>query len=123
MNYKKTACFLVILFCLIENSSALAVTQLMSCPADRGNQRYVCLRDTVEKVKAHLEEKIFIVGYGSAKRRTPGTGMNVANSFRQDLIEELKEQNIRFNESMIEARDGGHHDESWIIVYAGTVGE
>jgi uncharacterized protein (UPF0147 family) len=97
-------------------SNTLAPTRLISCSAHKYDQVFGCINDAIDEVKKHPERKIYIIGYGS-KERTPGAGMRVADSFREQLINGLEKPGIRVNRLLIEAKDGGYHDEAWIEIF------
>lgn len=114
MNYRKVGCSLVILFCLSGNLSALAQNRLISCPGDRENQKFVCLKDAVDQVRGHLGEKISIVGYGNERQ-----GMALAEDFRYQLINTLRDMRLNVTDSLFTAKDGGSRSEPWIEINAG----
>jgi hypothetical protein len=123
MNYKKAGCFLMILFCLLGNTTTLAATRLISCRPNQVNQRFVCLDDAIAEVKPNLGNYvIYIVAYGSAKR-VPCTGGRIAAAFRRQLLDEIEGQRIHVDESLVIALDGGHRDEALIEIYACNSGE
>lgn len=115
MNNKKAGRFLVILFYLIANVSAVAAGRLITCVEQR-NQMFVCLPDAIEQVKNQPSGKhIRIVGYS---QDTPGEGKRIAIKFKQQLINGLKEQGIQVDESLFRAVEGGVTGKTMVEVYA-----
>lgn len=122
MSYRKAGCFLVILFCMLTNLSALASTRLISCRPDRDDEKFVCLNDAVAEVKPNLGKYIYIVGYGNAQR-VPCSGRRIANLFRRQLLDAIEGQGIQVDESLVRAVDGGHREEALIEIYASSSNE
>lgn len=125
MNHKKAACFLVVLFGLLGNAGAINSAnsnRLISCRADRKNQKYICIKDAVAEAKGHIRNgsTIYIVAYGKGgSEKTRCDGDRIAASFRRQLINAMVLEGISVDGSLVQAVDGGYRDEAWIEVYAG----
>jgi hypothetical protein len=122
MNYRKTVGCLLILFSLLENVSAEPLTRLIICKTDQENQKFICLADAADEVAPHINEYIYIVGYGSA-RRIPCSGRDFAIAFRRQLLDTLIGRELPVNESQVILIDGGYREDSLIVIYAGGAGE